>query len=152
MNAGKILFATDFSDATRGALGVAASMAQALGAELLIVHVEVPFTVDGEELPPAIQQAERKRLEDQLAKIVPPSSEIPVRRVLLTGAPADRIVDFAREEQVDMIVMGTHGRRGVRRFLMGSIAEAVVRLAPCPVLTVKPSTEGALTALLAEAA
>jgi nucleotide-binding universal stress UspA family protein len=60
-----------------------------------------------------------------------------VERRLLAGDPAEAIIRLAQTEDVDMIVMGTHGRRGLTRLLMGSVAEAVVRAAPCPVLTVK---------------
>jgi nucleotide-binding universal stress UspA family protein len=62
---------------------------------------------------------------------------VPVERRLLAGDPADAIIRLAESENIDLIVMGTHGRRGLSRLLMGSGAEAVVRAAPCPVLTVK---------------
>jgi len=73
----------------------------------------------------------------KLDAVVLPDSHIPVERRLLAGDPADAIIHLAQTEDVDLIVMGSHGRRGLTRLLMGSVAEAVVRAAPCPVLTVK---------------
>ena len=69
--------------------------------------------------------------------MVVPDSNVPVERRLLAGDPADAIIRLAESEHIDLIVMGTHGRRGLSRLLMGSVAESVVRVAPCPVLTVK---------------
>jgi hypothetical protein len=72
-----------------------------------------------------------------LRQIVPPVSDVAYEHKMLTGTPAEGIVRFAEEVQADFIVMGTHGRTGLFRVLMGSVAEAVVRKAPCPVLTVR---------------
>jgi len=85
----------------------------------------------------AIPEPPTEELLAKLDAIVLPDSHVPVARRLLAGDPAEALIRLAQTEDVDMIVMGTHGRRGLTRLLMGSVAEAVVRAAPCPVLTVK---------------
>ena len=140
MQANKILLATDFSPSCESALRFASSLARDACAELLILHVQEPPAplVDtglGGFAAPA--EPDERRRRRQLAATVPPFSGVGHSHHLLTGDPAAEIVRFAAEQQVDLVVVGTHGRRGVPRWLMGSVAEAVVRHAACPVLTVK---------------
>lgn len=78
-----------------------------------------------------------EELRARLVKVLPKDAQIPSEHRLLAGDPADCIVKLAEDENVDFIVMGTHGRRGLTRILMGSVAELVVRWAKCPVVTVK---------------
>jgi nucleotide-binding universal stress UspA family protein len=80
-------------------------------------------------------------LRKALAAVVPTDPAVEHEHRLLYGDPASEIVRLAGEEQVDLIVMGTHGRTGLMRLLMGSVAEAVVRRAPCPVLTIREPHE-----------
>ena len=139
MNVQKILFATDFSPSSETALAVATSLAKTNGAELIIAHSEVPPAVyGGEELVGAIYELNTQQAQEQLDLVRPTDLTVRVRRVLLLGAPADEILGLAEKEHADLIVIGTHGRTGLSRLLMGSIAEAIVRRASCPVLTVKP--------------
>jgi nucleotide-binding universal stress UspA family protein len=137
----KILFPTDFSDASDAPLATASSLARDNNSKLLIVHVHEPNVVYAEGLGAAYGALSLEQREDSkalLESVKPAFPGIDVERRLLDGAPADAIVDFARsEEGVDLIVMGTHGRTGITRLLMGSVAEAIVRKAPCPVLTMK---------------
>jgi len=134
----KILFSTDFSTCSDAALHMATSLARDAGATLVIVHVEEPPMVYGYgaayygALDPGVEQ-QREMLE----RLVPDDPEVPTEHRLIQGAPADAIVRVADEESVDLIVMGTHGRTGITRVLMGSVAEDVVRHAHCPVLTFK---------------
>jgi nucleotide-binding universal stress UspA family protein len=86
---------------------------------------------------PMTDDASRAALED----VQVPDPKVPVTRHLLDGEPSRAIIRFAEAEDVDLIVMGTHGRGGLRRLLMGSVAEGVVRGAPCPVLTYRPKAE-----------
>jgi len=79
--------------------------------------------------------------EDMLEKIVLPDPSVPCVRRVTVGDPASEIVNVAKEENVDLIVMSTHGRKGISRLLMGSVAELVVRRAHCPVLTVRQPGE-----------
>jgi nucleotide-binding universal stress UspA family protein len=142
MNLRKIIYATDFSPSSEPALKVATSLARDSKAKLLIVHVEeVPVTTGTGEYLYDIPLRNTQALEEQLSKIVPNDSAVVYEHRLLTGHPADEIVRLLNEESADMIVIGTHGRRGLTRLLMGSIAEAVMRSAPCPVLTVRQSVK-----------
>ena len=138
MNAHKILVPIDFSPGSNAAMEMAASLARDSGATVILAHVEViPLSAAGGEFLYAIPEPPTEELLAKLNDCVLPDSNIPVERRLLAGDPADAIIRLAESENADMIVMGTHGRRGLTRLLMGSVAEAVVRTAPCPVLTVK---------------
>ncbi len=127
MNARELLFATDFSLASEAAGQVARDIARQGWATLHVIHV-VPPIMDPTGAPERL-----KRLAAALG------DDVAVRTALLAGRPARQIVEYARGFGIGLIVLGTHGRTGVSRALLGSVAEAVVRLATCPVLTV-PST------------
>jgi nucleotide-binding universal stress UspA family protein len=137
MNA-KILFPTDFSTLGQTALEMATDLAKQRGAKLVIVHVEEPpMAYGGGELYYGIAEPDRNELKKMLAAVLPTDPEVGYEHHLMIGNPATAIVHLAENENVDMIVMPTHGRTGVFRLLMGSVAEEVVRKAKCPVLTVK---------------
>jgi universal stress protein A len=121
----RILLATDFSDTAERAAAVARDYARAFGAGLHILHVAWA----GDE--------QASRLLIGVGKDL--GSDVEVTTAIEFGSPAARIVDYARRHGVDLIVVGTHGRTGVSRALLGSVAERVVRTAPCPVLTVPQS-------------
>ena len=138
MKAKKILFPTDFSHTGDAALALATSLARDTGATLLIVHAEEPPTAyGGGELYYGIPEPATEDLRKMLHKIEPTDPAVPFEHRLITGDPAHAVVRLAKEEDVDMIVIGTHGRTGLSRMLMGSVAEAIVRRAECPVLTYK---------------
>lgn len=142
MTVPKILVPVDFSESSEVALAQAANIARAQKAQLLIVHVNEPVAVYTDMGVGAFPvETNKEALESMLAEVRPADSSLVVERRLLEGEPADEIVRCAKEEQASMIVIATHGRRGLSRMLMGSVAEAVVRRATVPVLTVKPSTE-----------
>jgi nucleotide-binding universal stress UspA family protein len=145
MPAKTILFPTDFSEHSKAALQHAASLARGNDAMLLIVHVkEPPETLASTGFagyPINEDDTGLRQLLDQVS----PTVRIYDKR-LLSGEPAEEIVQLAEQEDVEMIVMGTHGRTGLTRLLMGSVAEAVVRRAQCPVLTVKQPREAKVTA------
>jgi nucleotide-binding universal stress UspA family protein len=141
----RILLATDFSGPSRRAFKVALDMARANRAGLTVAHVLVPpMPPVGDMagyLPPAtyeaIEASERRRATAALARLVARAraAKVPARAVLLEGLPHDQIARRAR--QADVVVLGTHGRTGLPRLLLGSVAARVVALAPCPVLTVR---------------
>ena len=134
----KILFPTDFSHTSDAAMPMATSLARDTGATLLVVHIEEPpLAYGGGEMYYGIPEPATEDLQKMLKKVVPTDPAVPVEHRLVTGDPATVVVDLAEKEGVDMIVMGTHGRTGLTRILMGSVAEAIVRRAPCPVLTYK---------------
>lgn len=138
MHAKKIVFPTDFSTSSDAALEHAAGLARDMGGRLLIVHVEEPpLAYGGGEMYYGVPEPDHGAVEKMLAKVKPHTADVGYEHHLLIGSPADEIVRFADEQSADLIVMGTHGRSGLRRMLMGSVAEAVVRRANCPVFTFK---------------
>lgn len=134
----KILVPTDFSSRSDSALEYAAALARSGQADLLIVHVKERPEIVAETgmagYPVDVDDAEARRL---LADVKPPGGPVGYSQHLLHGYPADEILKLAESEGVDLIVLGTHGRKGLSRLLLGSVAEAVVRRANCPVLSVK---------------
>ena len=127
MRLNEILFPTDFSPASEAAGRIAREMAVQGGARLHVLHVVSPVT---DPSPAAEHLALAGRsLADGLR----------VETVLLSGWAGRNIVDYAREKSIDLIVVGTHGRTGITHAILGSVAETVVRLAPCLVLTVPAS-------------
>jgi nucleotide-binding universal stress UspA family protein len=142
MKAKKILFPTDFSHTGDAALELATALARDSGATLLIVHAEEPpMAYGGGELYYGLPNPATADLEKMLQEVKPSDPDVPFESRMITGDPASAIVRLAKEEDVDLIVMGTHGRTGLSRLLMGSVTEAIVRRASCPVLTVKHPEE-----------
>ena len=138
MNAAKILVPTDFSTLGQSALEMATALAKERGAKLLIAHVEEPpIAYGGGELYYGIEEPNHQEIQRMLTAVLPTDPAVGFEHRLMMGNPATAIVQLAEKENVDMIVMPTHGRTGLMRLLMGSVAEEVVRKAKCPVLTVK---------------
>ena len=134
----KILFPTDFSTLSQSALETATSLARDRGAELLIVHVQEPAAVYvSGDFYYGIASPDRREQMNMLKAVVPTDPAVPCEHRMITGSPAEAIVALAKEEEVDMIVLATHGRTGLFRLVMGSVAEEIVRKATCPVLSVK---------------
>jgi len=147
MNIQRILFPTDFSHASDAALPLATALARDSGATLLIIHVQEPTPAYAMgELYYGVPEPTQHQLREMLEAIVPNDPTVLFEHHLVLGEPAKRLVRFAKEQNVDLIVMGTHGRRALSRLVMGSVAEAVVRRAPCPVLTFKPTAKRLATA------
>ncbi|WP_408629705.1 universal stress protein [Anaeromyxobacter oryzisoli] len=146
----RILVPIDFSPSARAALEYATFLAGKLDAELEVLHVWEPPGYLGPDtlalLPvgsgePAWEQTRaevQRELEQQLARAVARPRAFSVR--VEAGEPSDTILRLAREGGVDLIVMGTHGRTGLSRLLIGSVAEAVLRRSGCPVLTIRVPT------------
>jgi universal stress protein A len=142
---GAILHPTDFSSASRAAFNHALALARDERAELLIVHVlstVMPMAGEGYVSPKVFDDLQRsmraqaqKQLDGLLAKAK--AAKVRARGLLYEGVAADAIVRSARARHARLIVMGTHGRTGLTRLFMGSVAERVVGTAPCPVLTVR---------------
>jgi nucleotide-binding universal stress UspA family protein len=142
---GAILHPTDFSPASRAAFAHALALAREEGAELLLVHVlatVMPLAGEGymspktyDDLQRSLRAQAQKQLDQLLAKAK--AGRVRARGFLYEGMPADAIARAARGKRAKLIVMGTHGRTGLTRLLMGSVAERVVGTAPCPVLTVR---------------
>ncbi len=126
----KILYATDFSSYSTQAYFHAVGLAENYRATLTIVYVFTPG-VEGQTI------ADRGYWQRQLESVRPSNAKIPVTHVLLEGDPAEELVRYASDAGIDIIVMGTHGRAGTERQLMGSVAEYVMASAPCTVMVVK---------------
>lgn len=133
-----ILVATDFSECSALALEQASSLARSYGAKLLIVHVDESgqFSDGAYAGWPVNEHVDVPR--QQLEAVVP-HEPVEVSRHMLSGTPAHEIAHFAEANKVDLIVIGTHGRTGLGRLVLGSVAERLLRYAECPVLTVRAS-------------
>lgn len=131
----KILLATDLTDTSRAAESTAFALAKRLQVKLVMLHVILERASFGMSttLPELDDPAELTGQLQALGQSEAPEAE----RLLLHGSPAEIIVNVAQSESVDFIVVGTAGRKGIARAVLGSIAEAVVRDAPCPVMVVK---------------
>jgi nucleotide-binding universal stress UspA family protein len=145
-----ILYATDFSPYSNQAYFHAVGLAETYKATLTIVHVYTPTPVAplSAELvvSPPLSPDDQDYWRGQLEQIRPLNPAIPVRHVFLVGDPAEEIVSFATSAHMELIVLGTHGRTGLERLLMGSVAEKVLRGALCSVLVVKmPKSVPAVT-------
>jgi nucleotide-binding universal stress UspA family protein len=132
-----IVHPTDFSENSNAAFEMACALANDYRASLYVVHVEPPSPVFAElgAIPPTF--VDREALERQLDAIQSRNPAVKITRLLLGGDEATEILAFAERAHADLIVMGTHGRTGLGRLFMGSVAEEVLRRAPCPVLTIK---------------
>jgi len=143
----RILLATDFSSASRPALARAIALARQNRAALRVVHALPPLALavgaDFAFVPTgtyeAIDRRARQHAQKQLKALVGRARKAGVRAttLLLDGAPHEQVARAARRTRADLLVIGTHGRTGVSKILLGSVAERLVRLAPCPVLTVR---------------
>ena len=135
-----ILHPTDFSETSQTAFQLACSLARDHGARVIVLHVTPPQqVVNFEGIPPgpALPVGYQEDLENKLRQFPATCADVPVEPRLEEGFAATEIVRVAREIPCDLIVMGTHGRTGIGRLLLGSVAEQVLRKAACPVLTVK---------------
>ena len=141
-----ILHPTDFSEPSQNALGLACALARDYGARLIVLHIaELPTvaSAEGVVLPPNPEEL-RRAAQEQLDRLPVPHANVRAERRLEQGDAVTEILRVAQEAHADLIVLGTHGRTGLGRLLMGSVAEQVVRKASCPVLTVKtPFTQAA---------
>jgi nucleotide-binding universal stress UspA family protein len=133
-----ILHPTDFSEQSQSAFELACALARDYSAALVITHVVPPvrvFAPDGVAMP--FPAEEPYDMHAKLAQLRPIDPGVSVDHRLLDGDPTTEILRLAESIHADLIVMGTHGSTGITRLLMGSVAEHVMRKAPCPVLTVR---------------
>jgi nucleotide-binding universal stress UspA family protein len=141
---GTILFPTDFSEPSEAAWGYALTLAKEFGANIVLLHVvpEPPRLAEAYEMGftperfiRAASEEAQRLMADMMAKAA--DMKVAITPKVRQGAEFREIIDAAREACADIIVMGTHGRTGLAHALIGSVAEKVVRKAPCPVLTVR---------------
>jgi nucleotide-binding universal stress UspA family protein len=140
-----VLHPTDFYTHSDYAFRLACSLARDHRARLVFLHVATPPPVVTPTgiITEAKFDAYKEQLGTALRQLQAPDPKLPVEHRLAVGDPATEILQAAKDVQADLIVMGTHGRAGASRVLMGSVAEQVLRRASCPVLTVKAPVCGA---------
>jgi len=138
----KILVPTDFSVCAKQAVTYACELAKRFGAELHLLHVACPPVADyayAARIPDELLRPEKLAQRELEEYEVPDAEQLPgVQKTVRSGTPFVEIVRQAKEKDIDLIVIGTHGRTGLKHMLIGSVAEKVVRKATCPVLTVRP--------------
>jgi nucleotide-binding universal stress UspA family protein len=141
-----ILFPTDFSNGARAAMDHAISLATDYHAKLVLLHViqdisiaewYIPSSISVSDLVEDMQKSAEKEMDKWTAEVSVKVKD--VKKMVVRGVPFVEIIRTAKDEHVDLIVIGTHGRTGIDHMLFGSTAEKVVRKAPCPVLTVRIS-------------
>jgi nucleotide-binding universal stress UspA family protein len=141
----RILFASDFSKASTKAFATAMALAKATHGDMTILHVVVPITpvvpeqyIGGTTLDKLNADA-RQWAQEQVAKLATKAKKSGIRAngLTTTGDPAEQIVRTARAKRVELIVLGTHGRTGLNRLFVGSVAQRVIASATCPVVTVR---------------
>jgi len=146
----KIMFATDFSKVSREAMVLARQLRDNFGAELDVVHVYDPDAFDV-PLPYGMMPGVGMWIDDRTEELKEHGRKALDKLVVevgdctthfLTGRPGPTIVEFTKEHDINMIVMGTHGFKGLHRLLVGSVAEHVLRNADCPVVTVRDGEAG----------
>jgi nucleotide-binding universal stress UspA family protein len=138
-----ILVPTDFSTAAEQALDYAIRLARTFNARLTLLHVIQPIPMGGVDMGVAlpetylqeVEEAAQGSIKEALTRVI--AAGLTAEQVVLYGVPFQEVVEIAKARQVDLIVMGTHGRTGLMHVLLGSVAEHVVRLAPCSVLVVR---------------
>jgi nucleotide-binding universal stress UspA family protein len=154
-----ILLATDFSECSKAALPYAHALARQYGSTVHVVHVASPEETGGTAPPtysPAELRALRQHAEAQMEAFLEADSlaGVPYHASVECGPISDMITALIQQHDIDLIVIGTHGRRGVKKIVVGSVAEEIFRLSPCPVLTIGPEVKesglagGALTRIL----
>jgi nucleotide-binding universal stress UspA family protein len=146
MNIQRILAPTDFSELSTQGLTSALELADTFGAKLLLLHVvePPPYPVEGivpSHLGATLLDDLERQAGRELAQMLSDThgSKVEVMRRVVVGIPYRKIVEVAEEEKSDLIVMTTHGRTGLSHLVMGSVTEKIVRTAPCPVLTIRPT-------------
>jgi nucleotide-binding universal stress UspA family protein len=142
----EVLVPTDFGEAADSALAYGQELARRFGATLHVVHIaqNIYLQAFGAEtyaaMAPRLQEQLEREARAQLDALLADADKTypPTKSAVMTSStPAYAIVDYAKEHEIDLIVMGTHGRGALAHVVMGSVAERVVRSAPCPVLTVR---------------
>ena len=139
----RILFATDFSPACDSAFEYAAMLSKHFGARLYLLHILAPYysAVGGGVITPALQRVETRYAEERLAaylRRMPELDSIKSKPLVSCGKTRESIVEAVRSLRIDLLVMGSHGRGGIRKLVLGSVAEAILRNMPCPTLICGP--------------
>ena len=145
----KVLVPIDFSDYSKSALKYAVNFAKIFKADIFLIYVVEPIIYPpdfsmGQIAIPSVSTEWDERAKEELDKLAKTeiSSDVNVKTIIKTGKPFVEIIETATEENIDLIIIATHGHSGVEHILFGSTAEKVVRKAPCPVLTLREPIKG----------
>ncbi len=138
-----ILVPVDFSVSSLAALEAACDVAARFKARIDLLTVVEPLPPSADLMLFNTFDVVSQQTRDELANLVVPDQTLTVRKVVRIGSPAQVITEYAEQEKIDLIVLGTHGRTGLSHLLMGSVAERVVRTAPCPVLVSRAKAKAA---------
>jgi nucleotide-binding universal stress UspA family protein len=145
----KVLVPIDFSDYSKSSLKYAVNFAKSFNADITLIYVIEPIIYPpdfsmGQIAIPSVSPEWDERAHEELEKLAKNeiSSDVNVKVIIKTGKPFVEIIETASEEDIDIIIIATHGHSGVEHILFGSTAEKVVRKAPCPVLTLREPVKG----------
>jgi nucleotide-binding universal stress UspA family protein len=139
----RILFATDFSEASLAALPLVSTLARRYGSRVFVVNVWTPvqYTLVSPEVAGALQHKDERETQSKLQQILTTKelAGLSATAIVKSGSPSQELSYLVRERNIDLAILGTHGRTGLKHLLMGSVAEELFRNLPCPVLTVGPN-------------
>lgn len=143
----KVLVPIDFSDYSKSALKYAVNFSKLFNAEIILIYVVEPviYPLDfsmGQIAMPSFSTEWDVRAKEELDKLAKKEINSSVKTIIKTGKPFLEIIETAKEEDIDLIIIATHGHTGVEHIIFGSTAEKVVRKAPCPVLTLREPIKG----------
>lgn len=143
----KVLVPIDFSDYSKSALKYAVNFSKIFSAEIILIYVVEPVIYPpdfsmGQIAMPSLNTEWDERAKDELEKLAKNEIGTTIKTIIKTGKPFVEIIETAKEENIDLIIIATHGHSGVEHILFGSTAEKVVRKAPCPVLTLREPIKG----------
>ncbi|OQA69035.1 MAG: stress protein UspA [Ignavibacteriales bacterium UTCHB2] len=143
----KVLVPIDFSDYSKSALKYAINFSKFFNAEIILIYVVEPviYPLDfsmGQIAMPSFSTEWDQRAKEELDKLAKKEINSSVKTIIKTGKPFLEIIETAKEENIDLIIIATHGHTGVEHIIFGSTAEKVVRKAPCPVLTLREPIKG----------
>jgi len=143
----RVMFATDFSDASLAPLPLVSSIAHKYGSQVFVVNVSTPdpYTMVSPEAVAVLQHKEELKAQSKVQHLLKTKelAGLSTTAVVRSGLPTEELVRFVREHRIDLAILGTHGRTGLKHLLMGSVAEDLFRHLPCPVLTVGPNVSKA---------
>ena len=144
----RILYATDFSQASLAALPLVSAIARKYGSRVFVVNVwtPVPYTMVSPETAGVMQTKDEREAQDQVRQLLNTRelAGLSATAIVKSGIPVQELSQLVRQENIDLAILGTHGRTGIKHLLMGSVAEELFRHLPCPVLTVGPNVSKGL--------
>ena len=139
----RILYATDFSEASLAALPLVSTIARRYGSHVFVANVwtPLPYTMVSPEAAGALQNKDERETRSKVQQLLNTKelAGLSATAILKSGAPSQELTRLVREKNIDLAILGTHGRTGLKHLLMGSVAEELFRNLPCPVLTVGPN-------------